>query len=237
MDNVQWIQLKSFCLQITNELLQHQISQIFRQPIKCHFHSKSNPNNIQPKVLNLEIIKDNMENEKYQTYQDWLTDMKMFFNTITHKNVNYLYKICANELNEEFEKKLKKLEYVNEKEWEERCRYLKSKIDFLLKNSPEIIKNHFPSDFTIDFDSSKFTNIEADFIVRCSHLIKTQSDMLSIINIIKSDPTPINFDTSNVSINIRNLHKKTLFLLYEFFKKKFPDESIIQRKVYPIPVQ
>lgn len=236
INSIPWEKQKTYCLQITNDLLQHSISQIFRQAIKCHFSSKSNPNNIQPQVLNLEIIKERIENDQYKSYEDWLIEMKLFFNTITHKNVNYLYKISANAWNEEFEKQIKKLDYLNEKEWTERCRHLKSKIDSLLKNSPEIIRNYFPSDFTVDFDSSKFANIEADYLVRCSHLIKSPSDILSVINIIKTDPTPVNFDSTNVSINMRNLHKKTLFLLMEFFKKRFPDEPIVPRKIYPIPI-
>lgn len=238
INNITWEHQKSNCIQITDELLQHSISQVFRQPIKCHFSSKNNPNNIQPQILNLGIIKERIENETYQSYQDWLIEMKLFFNTITHKNVNYLYKICANSLNEEFEKLLKKFEYLNEKEWNEKCRNLKSKIDNLLKNSPDVVKSNFPPEFLVDYESSTISNTEADYISRCSHLVKMPSDILSVMNIIKTDPSPVKFDDmANVSINIRGLHKKTLFLLMEFFKKRFPEEPIIQRKLYPIPIQ
>ncbi|KAK8841205.1 hypothetical protein M9Y10_027405 [Tritrichomonas musculus] len=236
IDSISWDKQKTYCIQIIDELLQHPIAKIFRQPIKCHLPSKSNPNNIPPQTLNLEIIK-NRTNETYQSYQDWLLDMKLFFTTITHRNVNYLYKISANELNEKFEKKLKCFEYLNDPKWTEKCHQLKSKIDFLLKNSPDIIKNCFPSDFTIDFESTKFTNVEADYLARCSDLVKSSSDILSVINIIKNDPAQINFDAPNVSINIRNLHKKTLFLLFTFFQKRFPEEPIVPRKIYPVPTQ
>ncbi|OHS95255.1 hypothetical protein TRFO_02241 [Tritrichomonas foetus] len=238
VENVTWEIQKDLCNQIVDELLQYPIAQVYRVPFSCRYPSNNNPDNYPPQKQSLDVIKERSNDGTYASAKDWHRDMKLFFMAILHKSTkDPLLRLIAREFNRKYEKKMKRFELFQEKKWTEKCNILRKKIDELILNSPETIKPHFPLTMTMKPEEMKIASYDLEFIIRCSRKISKPSDILALSNILEEDCPNISTCGTDVQIDLRALKKQTIFVLLDFFKKRFPEEEIRPKIMFPIPIQ
>ena len=222
-----WEKEKQLCITITQELIDRPITLAFVDPIKCKFPVSMNKDKYPQQTLNFEIIKNRCISDVYKSKKDWMRDMRLFLYCISSRAEDEIEELVVGEITSLYEYALRRFDYLTLNGWHKKVDELKQKLDNLIINfSPPAVKLYIPICKLSDEDI-KFGQPEYNFILKCSQYPQTPTDVLKISEILKTEENRnIVSDHPEVRIDVRLLKLKTLFLLYQYFRRRYPNEPI-----------
>ena len=121
---------KQFCLEITQKIIKHPLSYIFREPVDPERDGLEGYREIVKKPMDLTTLLSNLKNGEYSTSKDWAEDLYLIWSNA--KDFNYkdsLAYLTADYFNRKSRKMLKLVPKSKSDEWLLKINKIQNKIE------------------------------------------------------------------------------------------------------------
>lgn len=202
--------LPSQCLKITNDLINDQLAMFFVNPekrLQAEYTSKIK------KPMELSTVRKKIKDNNYSCFQEWVDDMNLIFdNAINFYERNSLIGGVAVYLQKQFSKKIREIETMNLRNYENQLISLGKELEQVLKKPPltlnVVCSYEMNSKDSEDFTVSRIKNL-MDKIQKMARNPEKEEAILKCINESNSE---YNY-TKDQEIDLAHLGRRTLLCL------------------------
>ena len=203
------------CLKITNDLINNdQLAQPFVKPYNPEKKLQADYNLKVKKPMDLCTVRKKIKDNNYSCFQEWVDDMNLIFdNAISFNGENSLFGGVAVYLQKQFGKKIREIETMNLRNYEDQLISLGNKLEQVLKKPPPTLNvtcsYEMNSKDSEDFTVSRLKSLREKII----KMVESHEEE-AILNCINESNSEYNYTMGQeIEIDISHLGRHTLLCL------------------------
>ena len=230
--------VRLFLLDVTQKLIENRITSKYKQYSQGskQIFAMMLVNATQENQVDLLSIKDKLNNNKYQSYDEWRADINKVFArplpaSYADKEKMKPFRKIANEF--VLEKLLKQGNCLTMKDWAERIVKLRQKMQSVIDEPPVNIQQFVPSLCNIKAISQLkvLSQQEIDAFMKAAEMCYSEEHHRNMIDIIKEEEPSLDWKTKEFRFDINRLRLSTVYRLRDYMKdalqkegKQYPEE-------------
>ena len=205
--------LPSQCLKITNDLINDQLAMHFAYPYNPESKKlQADYNSKVKKPMDLSTVRKKIKDNNYSCFQEWVDDMNLIFdNAIIFNERNSLVGGVAVYLQKQFNKKIREIETMNLRNYENQLISLGKDLEQVLKKPPLTLSVTCSYDMSSK-DSEDFTVSRIKNLLEKLKKMAENHDIEVILKCINESNSEYNF-TQGQEIDLAHLGRHTLISL------------------------
>lgn len=220
--------LKKRCLEIMDRLMERPCAKLFLTPVDPVAEKLDNYYSIIKHPVDLSLIRNNLEEDKYSGVTNWANDMSYIWGNAEKLNGkdSPVYVLAA-ELRRAFRKEHKKLKGQRIQKWTKIVSSLKDKLDGTLDTPPDIVSPYaIISEMVNDSEPEDFNESELSNFISATTFLNTPQDLRKMASILKRHNPEIDLEKQKFCVDVNVLSTLALTELRDYATKRLADLKI-----------
>lgn len=223
---------KQFLLNVTRELIKNKITGVYNKAPKTggkQYFALLMLNNNTEKKMNFTTIQENLENNKYESYDQWLADVNKVLSTPPSTADKPKQSSFRMEANKFVVNKLLKDGYgLTVAGWADKVVKLRNKIKEITENPPLKVQQFAPLLFntkTIN-DMHVLSQKEVSNFLKAAEMCYSEENHLNMLDIIREEEPELQWKQEDLTFDINRLKLTTIKKLQEYMARALKKKGL-----------